>query len=167
MTIDAPLVQLLRRRSIQGALDSVSARSPPSVTGEETAFALMLAEELRRSGREGSPSRILRRAAQMSRGLKAATPGPRLLLTGHTDTVHVRGWPERWAGTERETRSAARIVDGALWGRGAGDLKAGLCTTIEAVRLLDRAGLPLAGRSPSPSSATRKAASLAAGSAPA
>ena len=31
------------------------------------------------------------------------------------------------------------MVDGAVWGRGASDLKAGLCATLEAVRTLDRA----------------------------
>jgi acetylornithine deacetylase len=66
-----------------------------------------------------------------------------LLMVGHTDTVHVRGWKEHWAGTERENPFGGAIVDGAVWGRGASDLKAGLCTAIEAVRTLDRAGVPL------------------------
>jgi acetylornithine deacetylase len=55
--------------------------------------------------------------------------------------VHVRGWAERWAGTARENPFAAAAVDGALWGRGVGDLKAGICTTLAAVRLLAAAGL--------------------------
>ena len=37
----------------------------------------------------------------------------------------------------------APLADGAVWGRGASDLKAGLCTILEAVRTLDRAGIPL------------------------
>ena len=64
-----------------------------------------------------------------------------LLLIGHTDTVHTRGWKERWAGSERESPFSGAVVDGAVWGRGASDLKAGICMTLEAVRTLDRAGI--------------------------
>ena len=64
-----------------------------------------------------------------------------LLLIGHTDTVHTRGWKERWAGSERESPFSGAVADGAVWGRGASDLKAGLCMTLEAVRTLDRAGI--------------------------
>jgi acetylornithine deacetylase len=63
------------------------------------------------------------------------------LLIGHTDTVHTRGWKERWAGSERESPFSGAAADGAVWGRGASDLKAGLCMTLEAVRTLDRAGI--------------------------
>ncbi len=72
--------------------------------------------------------------------------GPRLLFIGHTDTVHVDGWREHWAGTEREDPFAATMVDGAVWGRGAGDLKAGISASLAALALLDRAGVTLAGR---------------------
>ena len=64
-----------------------------------------------------------------------------LLLIGHTDTVHTRGWKERWAGSERESPFSGAVADGAVWGRGASDLKAGICMTLEAVRTLDRAGI--------------------------
>jgi acetylornithine deacetylase len=57
----------------------------------------------------------------------------------------VRGWAERWAATERESPYRGALVDGAIWGRGAGDLKAGICTTLSAARLLREAGLPLSG----------------------
>jgi acetylornithine deacetylase len=63
------------------------------------------------------------------------------LLIGHTDTVRTHGWEERWAGTARESPFSGAVVDGAVWGRGASDLKAGICMTLEAVRTLDRAGL--------------------------
>ena len=75
--------------------------------------------------------------------LAATGGGPRLLLTGHTDTVHVRGWAERWAGTERADPFGGAVVDGEIWGRGAGDLKAGICTTLAAARLVREAGLRL------------------------
>lgn len=69
--------------------------------------------------------------------------GPTLMLLGHTDVVHVRGWRERWAGTERADPFGAAEVDGAIWGRGAADLKAGIATAIEAVHEL--AETPLQG----------------------
>ena len=40
-------------------------------------------------------------------------------------------------------RCASRCV--ASWGRGSGDLKAGICAAISAARLLRDAGVPLAG----------------------
>ncbi|MBV8473794.1 MAG: M20/M25/M40 family metallo-hydrolase [Hyphomicrobiales bacterium] len=148
MTIDAPLVQHLRDAlDADGALALLRrAIATPSVTGSEAAFARLLADELTALGavnvslKDFAPGR-----PNVSGVLKGATAGPRALLTGHTDTVHVRGWSERWAGTERESPFSGALVDGAVWGRGSGDLKAGICTTICAARLLQRAGLPLSG----------------------
>lgn len=76
---------------------------------------------------------------------KGASSGKHLLFIGHTDTVHVDGWQDNWAGTEREDPFAAPVVDGAVWGRGAGDLKAGICASLAALHLLDTAGIRLAG----------------------
>jgi acetylornithine deacetylase len=116
----------------------------PSVTGAEATFAHLLAAELRSLGAEQvtlvefAPGRPNVRA--LLRGQQTGA-GPCLLIIGHTDTVHVRGWSQHWAGTEREDPFAAPVVDGAVWGRGAGDLKAGIATTLAAVRLLAVAGL--------------------------
>jgi acetylornithine deacetylase len=45
-------------------------------------------------------------------------------------------------GRERaESPFSGAVADGAVWGRGASDLKAGLCMTLEAVHTLDRAGI--------------------------
>ena len=118
-----------------------------SVTGEEKAFAELLAEELNSLGasnvtlKEFAPGR-----PNVGAELRGEGGGPRLLLTGHTDTVHVRGWAERWAGTERADPFGGAVVDGEIWGRGAGDLKAGICTTLAAARLVRKAGLPLPAR---------------------
>ena len=51
--------------------------------------------------------------------------GPHLLFIGHTDTVRVDGWSERWCDTPRESPFAAAEVDGSIWGRGVTDLKGG------------------------------------------
>ena len=48
-------------------------------------------------------------------------------------------------GTEREDPFGAPIIDGEIWGRGAGDLKAGICASLAALSLLDRAGIRLKG----------------------
>ena len=71
--------------------------------------------------------------------------GPRLLFIGHTDTVHVEGWREHWQGTEREDPFAAPVIDGEVWGRGSGDLKAGISASIAALSLLDSVGVKLKG----------------------
>ncbi|MDQ0471520.1 M20 family metallopeptidase [Labrys wisconsinensis] len=144
MTIDAALIARLR-----GALDEEAAVGllrraigTPSVTGEEAAFAALLAGELRGLGAEAVTVTEFAPGRPNVTGLLPGAPGVRrLLLVGHTDTVHVRGWAERWAGSEREDPFGGAIVDGAIWGRGSGDLKAGISTTLSAARLLARAGL--------------------------
>ena len=70
-----------------------------------------------------------------------AQSGPNLLFVGHTDVVHVRGWEEHWQDDERANPFGAAIVDGHIWGRGACDLKGGICTALAAYRLLQKAGL--------------------------
>jgi acetylornithine deacetylase len=117
-----------------------------SVTGNEAGVAGILADELRGLGAEDVSLRDFLPGRPNAWGRRRGeADGPHILLVGHTDTVHAKGWRERWAGTERENPLGGAIVDGDLWGRGAADLKAGLCTAVEAVHLLDRAGVPLAG----------------------
>jgi acetylornithine deacetylase len=117
-----------------------------SVTGNEAGVAALLAAELRALGAEGVTLRDFVPGRPNAWGrLPGTIGGPHVLLAGHTDTVHAKGWRERWAGTTRENPFGGAIVEGDLWGRGAADLKAGLCTAISAVRLLADAGVPLAG----------------------
>ena len=114
----------------------------PSITGTEGAFARLVAAELEDAGadevhvEEVEPGRPV--VWSVTRG---AGGGRSLLLSGHLDTVHVEGWRERWAGTEREDPFGGAVVDGELWGRGSVDLKAGICAAIEALRTLARADL--------------------------
>ena len=118
-----------------------SAISIPSVTGNEASFAGWLRGELAALGIEASSAEFAEGRPNVW-GLRQGRSGAgTLLLIGHTDTVHARGWKERWAGTERENPFSGAVADGAVWGRGASDLKAGLCMTLEAVRTLDRAGI--------------------------
>ena len=117
-----------------------------SVTGKEASMVAYLDGQMRSRGLDdieiadflpGRPNIWGRR--------KGAGGGKRLKFIGHTDTVHVEGWREHWAGDEREDPFSAPIIDGEIWGRGAGDLKAGICSSLAAIGLLDRAGIRLKG----------------------
>ncbi|WP_413990513.1 M20 family metallopeptidase [Labrys okinawensis] len=144
MTIDTGLIQTLEAALDKNAALDLLRRAvgTPSITGTEAAFATMLAAELTSLGAEAVTLTEFAPGRPNVRGLlKGAGSGGTLLLTGHTDTVHVRGWAERWAGTERESPFAAPIIDGEMWGRGVGDLKAGICTVVAAARLLATAGI--------------------------
>jgi acetylornithine deacetylase len=115
-----------------------------SVTGDEANVVSLLAERLPAAGIGNVTVRDFAPGRPNIWGVrKGAGGGPTLMLLGHTDVVHVRGWRERWAGTEREDPFGGALVDGEIWGRGAADLKAGIAAAIEAVhRLKDT---PLAG----------------------
>jgi acetylornithine deacetylase len=116
----------------------------PSVTGDELAFAHLVAAELEACGADEvhleqiEPNRPI--VWSVTRGTGG---GPSLLLCGHLDTVRTDGWADRWRGTEREGPFAGAIVDGAVWGRGTCDLKAGIAAALGALRTLH--GTPLAG----------------------
>jgi len=141
----APLSPALRE-ALVAAVDEVQAVDllrraiqTPSVTGDELPFARLLVEELRAAGadevhlEEVEPGRPI--VWSITRGTGG---GQSLLLAGHLDTVRVDGWAERWRGSEREDPFGAAIVDGAVWGRGAGDLKGGIAAAIAAARTVDR-----------------------------
>ncbi|MEX2543052.1 MAG: M20/M25/M40 family metallo-hydrolase [Trueperaceae bacterium] len=132
---EAEAVDLLRR-----------AIATPSITGTEAGFAGFLADELKNLPASGIEQREFEAGRPNVWGVVRSEGGGKdLLLVGHTDTVHVDGWKERWAGTTREDPFSGAIENGEIWGRGAGDLKAGICAAISAVKLLERAGIELAG----------------------
>ena len=72
--------------------------------------------------------------------------GPRLAFLGHTDVVHAHGWSEHWKGKPQEDPFAAAVLNGEMWGRGVTDLKAGICSALLALDLVDRAGFKLYGQ---------------------
>lgn len=117
-----------------------------SVTGEEANFVAYLRDQMAARGIGGVETADFLPGRPNVWGSRRGTGnGPRLLFIGHTDTVHVEGWREHWAGDVREDPFGAPIIDGEIWGRGSGDLKAGICTTLAALSLLDRAGIRLKG----------------------
>ncbi|WP_106751327.1 M20 family metallopeptidase [Pannonibacter carbonis] len=116
-----------------------------SITGNEASMVAYLKPEMQRLGLAPQTADFQPGRPNIWGERKGTGTGPRLLFMGHTDTVHVKGWAEKWAGTERENPFGGALVDGEIWGRGTGDLKAGICTSLAALDLLDRAGIKLAG----------------------
>ncbi len=116
-----------------------------SVTGEEANFVDFLQGQLMEIGLQSERADFLPGRPNIWALRAGAGGGPTLLVMGHTDTVHVRGWREHWSGTDREDPFSAAEADGAIWGRGSADLKAGICAAIGALELLERAGKRLCG----------------------
>jgi acetylornithine deacetylase len=117
-----------------------------SVTGKEANMVAYLDAQMRERGlADIEIAEFLPGRPNIWGRRKGSGGGKRLQFIGHTDTVHVEGWREHWAGDEREDPFGAPIIDGEMWGRGAGDLKAGICASLAAISLLDRAGIRLKG----------------------
>ncbi len=116
-----------------------------SVTGNEANFVSYLQEQMQTLGLAPQSDDFLPGRPNVWGARKGHGEGPRLLFIGHTDTVHVRGWAEHWKGTEREDPFSGAVIDGEIWGRGSGDLKAGITASLSALALLDRAGIKLKG----------------------
>ncbi|MBO8126365.1 MAG: M20 family metallopeptidase [Firmicutes bacterium] len=106
----------------------------PSVVGEEEEVAAFLADHLtaagfevqvHRYGEEARPNVVAR--------LKGEEAGPKILLSGHLDTVPVHdGW---------ETDPFQPVEEGdRVYGLGACDMKGGLAAMIEAARSLAESG---------------------------
>ncbi|MEZ5913520.1 MAG: M20/M25/M40 family metallo-hydrolase [Paracoccaceae bacterium] len=115
------------------------------MTGDEAAMVALLRPEMARLGLDPQAEDFLPGRPNITGRRKGAGPGPDLLFIGHTDVVHPRDWDAHWAGQPQQDPFGAAIIDGELWGRGAADLKAGICTSLAALDLLDRAGIGLAG----------------------
>ncbi|MBH1973715.1 MAG: M20/M25/M40 family metallo-hydrolase [Rhodobacteraceae bacterium] len=147
MTGHNALIARLRPHLDTAAATDLLARAvrAASVTGDEANMVAMLRPEMERlrlspcveEFQAGRPNATGRRPG--------AGTGPDLLFIGHTDVVHPRDWSDYWAGHAQQDPFGAAIIDGELWGRGAADLKAGICTTLAALDLIDRSGIRLAG----------------------
>lgn len=122
-----------------------TAISKQSVTGNERNFVEFLSTAMKELNLAPCVADFLPKRPNVWSSKTTKSAGPNILFVGHSDTVHVRGWSENWKGTEREDPFAAPIIDGEIWGRGACDLKAGICAALAAKRLLDDAGLELIG----------------------
>ena len=103
-----------------------------SVTGNEANMAMMLQPEMARLGLGPIVEDFLPGRPNI-RGTREGNGGPRLLFMGHTDTVQAHGWAEHWAGSAQQDPFVGAVIDGELWGRGAADLKAGICASLAAL----------------------------------
>jgi len=119
----------------------------PSITGTEKILAADLAKRLEQLGAEDV---VLQEGVDFRANVIATFKGKssaELLLFAHIDTVNTGDWEEYWG---KSTGSDLRInpfggaeVDGAIWGRGAGDVKGGIATVLQALALIKKNGLPL------------------------
>lgn len=134
---------LIDREAAIALLQGAVARE--SVTGNEANFVSFLHQRMNALDLEPQQAEFLPGRPNIWGQRKGTEGGNRLLFIGHTDTVHVRGWEERWKGTDRQDPFGGAIVDGEIWGRGTGDLKAGICASLSALDLLDQAGIRLTG----------------------
>jgi len=108
----------------------------PSPSTQEGQVALRLSEEMRKVGfAEVRSDRIGNVIGRIGAG-----HGPKLVFNGHMDTVEV-GNPIAWT----HEPYGAEIVDGVLYGRGACDMKGALAAMIYGAKLLNDAGIRLAG----------------------
>ncbi|MBN8631630.1 MAG: M20/M25/M40 family metallo-hydrolase [Rhodobacterales bacterium] len=116
-----------------------------SVTGDERAMVAMLRPEMERLMLAPRTEDFLPGRPNITGRRPGAGAGPDLLFIGHTDVVHPKDWSAHWAGQAQADPFGAAVIDGELWGRGAADLKAGICTALAALDLIDKAGIRLAG----------------------
>ena len=116
-----------------------------SVTGDEARMVTMLRPEMDRLHLSPKVEDFLPGRPNITGRRQGAGAGPDLLFMGHTDVVHPGDWSAHWSGHAQQDPFGATVIDGELWGRGAADLKAGICTSLAALDLIDRAGLELVG----------------------
>jgi len=113
--------------------------SHPGVAHQERGVALKLAEFLGRRGvatelidvRDGRPNLLA--------VVDSGRPGPHLVLCGHTDTVPLNTG-------DAGVAFSGELVDGAIRGRGAADMKGALAAMAEAVASLQDGRGPAAGK---------------------
>ena len=117
-----------------------------STTGNETPFARFLEVRLRQLGLDTGRGEFLEgRENVWGTSRSDGKSGSNLMIAGHLDAVHTRGWKEHWLDDPRSDPFAGIVKDGQIWGRGASDLKGGICAAIAGFRLLRNAGYELAG----------------------
>jgi len=119
----------------------------PSITGTEKKLAADLAKRLEQLGAEDV---VLQEGADFRANVIATFKGnnsAELLLFAHIDTVNTGNWEEYWGMSKdnnlRINPFGGVEVDGAIWGRGAGDVKGGIATVLQALSLIKKNNLQL------------------------
>jgi acetylornithine deacetylase len=121
--------------------------SIPSITGTEDKLAKILAEKLKALGADEV---IIQESEDFRANVIATFKGKssaELFLFAHLDTVNVNGWAEYWSEKNpkdpRVNPYSGADVDGAIWSRGAGDVKGGIATVLLALKTLKENGRQL------------------------
>jgi acetylornithine deacetylase/succinyl-diaminopimelate desuccinylase family protein len=110
----------------------------PSVCGEEREIADFILKWLQENNVPAELLEVKPNRPDVIARLKAPSPGPRILLNGHMDTVKVGdGWTRDPFGAE--------IEDGKMYGRGTQDMKAGLAAILWTAAACREEGLPKRG----------------------
>jgi acetylornithine deacetylase/succinyl-diaminopimelate desuccinylase-like protein len=117
----------------------------PSVTGTERALAQHCASVLRAAGADVVDLDLFDDRGNVLAIFTGTTPGPTIVIAGHLDVVGVDGFAEHWGDDPRRDPFGAVVHEGAIWGRGVGDLKGGIAAAISAVRTVLASGTGLAG----------------------
>jgi acetylornithine deacetylase len=119
----------------------------PSITGSEKNLAVELAKRLEMLGADEV---VLQEGDDFRANVIATFKGKstaELLLFAHIDTVNTGDWQQFWSKTSgndpRSNPFGGVDVDGAIWGRGAGDVKGGIATVLQALAVLKRNAIPL------------------------
>jgi len=112
--------------------------SHPGITRQEERVAAVLAEWLAERGVEATLDPAAPGRPNVIASVDGRKPGRHLVLCGHTDTVPLNAG-DPGAGFSAEIR------DGALWGRGACDMKGGLAAMAAATAALASTRLLAAG----------------------
>jgi len=117
-----------------------------SITGSEKDYAEFLLKKINEIGLDDSGTYDIRPKRPNIWGvLKGNGGGKNLLLVNHTDTVPVVGWEEKWKNTPQENPFSGEIIDEELWGRGSIDNKAGMTSSLIAMKAIKDAGIKLRG----------------------
>lgn len=119
----------------------------PSITGNEQILAADLAKRLEQLGAEDV---VLQEGVDFRANVIATFKGKssaELLLFAHIDTVNTGDWEEYWGKSKgsdlRINPFGGAEVDGAIWGRGAADVKGGIATVLQALALINKNGMTL------------------------
>jgi putative selenium metabolism hydrolase len=110
----------------------------PSLSGEEGAVADAVGDEFRRLGYD---SVTVDENGSVVATIEGSTHGPTLLYDAHIDTVaiaHAPPWKHAPHGGEIDD---SEMAGGALYGRGAADMKGALAAMVHALATLDRSRL--------------------------
>jgi len=107
----------------------------PAHGGTEAEAAMLVAEEMRRFGWEPTIEEVRQGRPNVIAVLEGSTPGPHLILEGHTDVVS-EGDRALW----NFDPFSGDLVNGRILGRGAADMKAGVAAMLHAARAIERSG---------------------------